>query len=539
MEYIWHYTESGKPKRYHEARIDLGLNDNKNSVFFESPFALGMVAVSTQSTEKMMFPFPATRGNSEDPTTLKLGERGIINPLWQYNDLADPRTAGKSGINFGRVYNQKIRPNNPIVFIQPGRPKFIGAETFFLGGGKKDADGLRSALADKMVNEQASPYSIADLVDSLSSSADWNAKNPARFYDFEPDFNSFRVYVRAIMEELRIRMNIGDVYTSQWLGSINSSLDIFTQFMEYYGFQETLQTLTKTNKPLQSAFLPFRVEKSTDASDNFSNSTGQSTAAQQIRGQTDNAKEIHFLTGGGSQDSREGLLSKAVSGAISGLGGLTGNISQAAETVIKTGGNMLFPEIWKDSSYSKTLNITIKCHAPYGNKLCIYENVIFPMACCLALAMPRQQDNSVYVSPPLVRMFSKGWFSCDMGLIEQLSFKRGNDRNDWTVERLPRTVEITLTVKDLFGSIMMSLGGSSKDNIRIFHKRNTALRDYLNVIGGIDTFADAEIGNQLKQRWEHAIGSWKQAIDPKNIIINTFSNPVFGPALRFATTFFV
>ncbi len=540
MRYIWYYHDPKKYGNMHEQDIDLGMESNALGAFYQAPFAVSMRAIDSMNKSKI-YEYPGASSDKKNMRpSLKLGHRGVINPLWQYNSNADPRT-GDLYSDFGRVYNTTIRPNDPIVFIQPGKPKFYGLEGFFSTKDEK----LREAAIDKMWegagggDAMGGSFGLADLASEFA----WRSgdkPNPTKFYDFEPDFNSYRMYVKNILLELMIRMGINnisgfgdikpmDVSPSEddpekfsekfkkWMGAgwkvpSASAVDVFTKFMDYYGWTQIANAQNAGSGSnlwaTRASFLPFRVEKSTSVSDSFSTSTGDSSVASQVKGVADQAKEALFLTQGNSDrqnlNAVAGLadvVAKIAGGVLGGAGMAAGTAgAQNAEVIMKSGGNILFPEIWKDSSYSRSITLQMKLHAPYGNRRCYFESILFPIACCLALSMPKQVGSAVYMSPPLIRMYSKGWFSCDMGMITSLSISRGSDKNDWTIDRLPRTVEISMEVKDLFGTMMLSMGGAVGKKFSIFSKRNTMLTDYLNVLGGIDSFSDSAIGNRMMQK---------------------------------------
>ena len=140
MELLW-FNEDHDPQNEKKYTFDdLDFGQLSNSTFFENPFAFGQGKVDTvmraSDANNILMPEASSKNatkDGQDVSSLKLGERGVINPLWQYNEYADPRTAGAMGINYGRVYNQKIRANNPIVFIQPGAPKFQASGGYLKG----------------------------------------------------------------------------------------------------------------------------------------------------------------------------------------------------------------------------------------------------------------------------------------------------------------------------------------------------------------------------------------------------------------------
>lgn len=556
----WKPSERKVPlqfEKYNETEFDISVGPGSSAVFYESPYALGygeikssdlMLRGKDQLYSDVYFPGEYM---DYDSTGLSIGKRTIVNPLWQYNEYADPRTVGKPGAGYGRVYHSKIRANNPVVYIQPGKPRYMkdGGAFGFLGNGRNNPQeqALREAIMsglqknDSGLSAVGATFGLDALVNELARKSDGSNGNPMKYYDFQPNFYDYRMYVKGILEDLMVRMGLKNIYDESKAfgintnGVIDSSTDIITQFfhkMPWY--KEALQNDTTVGSDYrQYAFIPFRIEKSSDASESFSTTTGSSVLESLIKGITDSVKEANFLM---NNDGNKDISLKDVANAIVGGVGDAFNIGQNAATVFSTGSNMLFPEIWKESTYSKNYSLTIKLHAPYGDRRTYFENVLFPYAMIIALVLPRQSGSSLYVSPPLVRMYSKGWFSCDMGIVESVSIKRGNDKNDWTVDRLPRTVEITVSVKDLFSTMVLSLGSvtgrgaaSSRYGYGIFMQRNTALRQYLNIIGGLDSFSESTIDNKFKRFWETITYRWQRLTDPRNIMADVQTMPIIQP----------
>lgn len=553
MEFLWLDTKAETEHTHHKwEEEDLDFGQMQNSTLFGSPFAIGQGLIQDklngQLGDEILYPESGSaksklKGAQGDFTSLRLGERGVINPLWQYTKYADPRTSGPNGWNYGRVYNQKIRANNPIVFIQPGKPKFQGSGGYLSGlvgrnGGYTDK--LKKAIVDQGlwggVSKAAGEISfgIEDMMAQLQLFSS-KGQNEMKFYDFEPDWGSYRSYVSELLMELQTRMGLTKVYDERRKESdvmqFYGSKDLLTKFRQFYGFWDEAEARSKISDiEVESSFLPFRIEKSSDAGDSFNNTIGESTFAGLAKQVPDAAKEAMYLTGGGDGGGLLGNVSKFL---LNGATEVTQNISSAASSIIKNGGNLMFPEIWKDSGYSKTLSIVIKLHSPYADPVCYYENVLFPLACILGLALPRQVESAVYASPPILRLRSRGWFSVDMGIVESVSIKRGSDKNDWTLGRLPRSVEITLQIKDLYGTMMMSLMGASAKKYKLNRRHlNTALSDYLNTIGGLDTFQQTLPSVKFRQALERTIQGFKSMINPI-----TWQQTMTGFASKFTPVF--
>ena len=120
-----------------------------------------------------------------------------------------------------------------------------------------------------------------------------------------------------------------------------------------------------------------------------------------------------------------------------------------------------------DSSYKKSYSLTFKLTSPYGNIASIFWSIYVPLLHLIALSMPRQNSLQGYDSPYILKCFSKGWFACDMGIVESIDVKRP-EAGHWTIEGLPTQLEITLSIKDLYPTVMMTHRGLGS-----IHKYNT------------------------------------------------------------------
>jgi hypothetical protein len=144
------------------------------------------------------------------------------------------------------------------------------------------------------------------------------------------------------------------------------------------------------------------------------------------------------------------------------------------------GSNLIFPEIWQDSQYNKSYTISTEFVSPYGDKESIYINCLVPMMHLLALALPKQTTANTYTSPFLIKMFSKGWFSCEMGIVDNIQIEKGPDQS-WSVDGLATTMKVTLSVKDLYSQLMIS-----PSNSPFLFFSNLGLIEFLGATCGVD-----------------------------------------------------
>ena len=144
-----------------------------------------------------------------------------------------------------------------------------------------------------------------------------------------------------------------------------------------------------------------------------------------------------------------------------GHGNIISNIMTKLQTII-SGGRMVFPEIWSDSSFSRSYRITVKLNSPSGDKLSIFYNILVPIYHLIAFVLPRNSTGQTFYSPFLVRAYYKGIFNIDMGIITDMSVSKGSD-GEWTPDGLPTTAEVSFEIKDLYDALSMSRADDDKD----------------------------------------------------------------------------
>src|SRR5699024_4261261 len=148
----------------------------------------------------------------------------------------------------------------------------------------------------------------------------------------------------------------------------------------------------------QRSYVNFYVDPSTSVNESLSNTTQKS----QLEGAFDSVegivKEASMLLNSISSagDSIQQFMTSAGE-AVLGLAdtvtlGLFKNMLGLAEKEVLHGANLIYPEIWTDSEYSKSYSIQINLVSPYGDKEAIYLNVLVPMIHALCLALPRQSS---------------------------------------------------------------------------------------------------------------------------------------------------
>ena len=239
-------------------------------------------------------------------------------------------------------------------------------------------------------------------------------------------------------------------------------------------------------------FVGFKIERGVSCSESISNSTGQLGIAQKLNSYASEQREKYNNYGGSWIAKTMGELAKGQESFLVNLG--KDVLAQASSAfgmgdigAILTQGNgwVDIPEVWNGSSFSRSFTFNIQLCARYGDPVSIYQSIYIPMCMLLCAAMPRAVGNAMYTSPFLVKAFCKGFFSIPCGLITSLSFTRGKDEFGWSVNMLPTSVSVSMTIQDL--SPMMFL---SMQDIGLFDtfSRNDKLMEYLDTLSALGIY---------------------------------------------------
>lgn len=392
----------------------------------------------------------ATNTNSGENLLTKTIE-GIYGIPYQFMPSVDRKLEGTT---FGYTYADRIVTRMPLLLLTPGRVNF--SRNF------KSKNSVAKAL--QKIIDDSSPTDLNSLVDAQG-----------RYYTFDEDYVSYYKYVDAMcmsgayflgIQDVKIRSNgkwtaIKDV---SWMNAGNNAFKGILSKKEY---------------------IAFYVDSASSVSESFSNSTTESQLASKVNQFSDLGREISFLTGstiGLDTGYGEESLIKEANDTLDGIVNtyLRGNqvfkdIASNFATVA-VGGKLIFPEIWADSSYSKSYDINIKLRTPDGDKVSWFMNIYVPLAHLICLTAARQAPTSganAYMQPFLVRGYYKGLFNCDMGIITDMSITRGREKA-WTLDGLPTEVDVSLTLKDLYDMFTIT----SYDNAGAF-VNNISLMDYI------------------------------------------------------------
>jgi hypothetical protein len=429
--------------------------------------------------------------------------RGILGMPHQFLPTTDARLDNKNTVsndNFecdckiGRVFADRIVARMPLLLITPGIPSFMSKFS------KENKKSVLKTLFKSNAND--------DIADILSEGSH------GRYYTLKFAYVEYTKYLNAMLRSAAYFLGIenetidgrklGEYNWLYYTTTSNTSGEDGTIFTET-GIESNLNT-SKFLGPYAGCIAMY-ADCGTSVDDSFSNSTTQSQLSSSINSLSDTGRELNFLVG--NVGSNLGLQLDKLAGAdalsgnieimgkeidnILGGGNILSNILGKA-TRILAGGRMVFPEIWSDSSFSRSYSCKMKLVSPAGDKLSVFLNILVPIYHLLALALPRQSEDQTYFSPFLVRAFCQSMFNVDMGIITDLNVTKGAE-GEWTINGLPTVAEISFTIKDLYESLMMSKIDETWGNASIM--KNVAELDYIANSCGIN-INDHEVGRTAK-----------------------------------------
>lgn len=264
-------------------------------------------------------------------------------------------------------------------------------------------------------------------------------------------------------------------------------------------------------------FVGFRIEKSTDASESFSNSTGPSALAEQINNSSREAmtKKIDFGQSGGSSNTGVGILDDAL-GVVKGFFGTLADSLELSNLATVMVGNAFIdvPEQYTGSDFNKSHSLSFQLRAPYGDVVSIYQSIMVPLAMLLAGALPRAAGPNSYTQPFLCRVYSKGLFSIPMGIIDSISIKRGSSEFGWTYQNLPTCVDVSISIKDLSPVMYMGMQSSVIPNL---FGTPSSFDEYLLTLAGVGLFERTSRLASVRRNLQLFFHRWR----------NTYTNPVY------------
>lgn len=265
------------------------------------------------------------------------------------------------------------------------------------------------------------------------------------------------------------------------------------------------------------SYVGFRIEKSTDSSESFSNSTGESSIAQTLNSQASSNRDKSF----GMQGGKTGI--DMVDGVVESLKSFATAMADVTSTDVLlnaySGSAYIdIPEVWQNSTFGKSYSFDMQLRAPYGDPISIFQSIYVPLCMVLAAALPRAAGKHAYTSPFLIRAYCRGMFSIPLGIIESISIRRGSSEFGWNINQLPTQVDISFTIKDLSPNMYMAIGtGRIDTELSAIFSQNSSFQEYLMTLGGLGLAERVMFFRNLSRRFDQFLTTMR----------NTYTNPLY------------
>lgn len=425
---------------------------------------------------------------------------GVFGIPYQFMPHVDPRlNYEKAGTGAyltdysgtGKEWAERIASNMPILFLSPGHPNFM---TNF-------NDSQKNTIFEAM----------KDFAAGISIGTDDLFSSNGKYYTFEYAVPEYYNYCNPACRIAAAYMGIVD--DEQY--KIDGLMPDRVNWMDYT--TKTLRSLLNNLTDITSyASIPFYIESDTQISESFSNDITDSSLTGVVDEISNIGREAMFVLGYGNAalSANINALSnmedqQAIRDEIRGMfgsyaegNGFLANVINHL-TSIGTGGRLIFPKIWSDSSFSRSYDVTIKLRSPDMDNFSIFCNIIVPYIHLLCMVLPRQiEDNpNGFYSPFIVRAIYKGFFNVDMGIITSMSVTKG-DTGMWNADGIPCSIDVNLTIADLYENISMTPTGGDDltsiiSNFSYDTLDNTCFMDYIANLCGINIY-QPEVGRTVK-----------------------------------------
>ncbi len=375
-----------------------------------------------------------------------------------------PAYIGKTDPN-NRASINTFMKDGRVLSLTPGLPKFNGGYTEQLltsiGTGTASTYLTQTTTGDEMLS-----YLLRNGLDSTFSSKD------KRYYVFQSKYSEYFAYLETMLNAVWIKLGLSKSSSSS--GSVIYDIFSFFNIKDGTGIDGS-----KYNSIIEEYRSPlgFYINASGSFTESISNQEYTSDLANNVNSNSDTFQQLNYITGMGTGSVLQ-QARRAYGGVTQNVTNLGTYITETFGSSITSGINTLFtsadvsatvqqfnvsngmkvmyPNLWSDSSYSKSMNFNFSFTSPYGDPLSIFHHVYVPFCALLAFALPRQAAENGYVSPFFVRADIPGMLTSDLALISDMSWTKGGDANLWTKDGIPRSISGSFTISDLYPYLSMT-----------------------------------------------------------------------------------
>lgn len=486
--------------------IKMALVSIKNTTLGAIEGALGLMGINFADASKFITFKPAMKLYRELTNNLlrefaaNLGLLDLTHENYDsefnFDVLADGKFESSGGSDDEEEYYKEIQDSFKEEGSQDLKPKGMSVEEGILAKGRED-------ISDSGENE----YSFFGSIAKLGSAVKTGLVNGASAISSTYRGSMRRLDVLDMIPHIAFKNNGTKI--SQFFGDVENR-----------------------------AYLPFLCQSNISISETFSNSTKEHPIMSSINAMSEEASDskgigqasalingAKAVLGGNGLDEK---VNEFLNGATKKLAGEIGAKTSEMGAIMNGNGKLLVPEIWASSSYSRSYSVDFKFWSPVGDIVSIFENVYIPYLLWVVLAAPLQTGYHSYVSPFVLKVFSKGLFSVDFGMIESLTVTRGDGSNDRTRTNFPRSIKISVSIKDLSPVLMLSLGGGKFWKYR---RANSSLTEYIATMCNLSIADRLDFGRKFDTFWAIHTANMRDKFSLNNIGYSLGSSFIFKPSV--------
>lgn len=307
--------------------------------------------------------------------------------------------------------------------------------------------------------------------------------------------------------------------------------------------------ITRLNSSQLSSSNPkmrFYASDESSISESVTNNIGDSAVKSFVDRSSATAREITGLTGTTNfnasnladsvktmfgSDGVAGLIGQSVGAAIESGAALgekyTGN--DAISAILK-GSQIILPEIWQGSSFVKSYSLSFRLYSPSGDVAAIVKNVIVPLNYLFSFALPVSTGPNTVNAPFIIRVNAPGIFVIPMGIVTNVSIRKGGRDDVWSSNLMPRSIDVTLEIADLRPLLPLPAANKPLHSNMVAYLTNIAGQNY----DGTDPTTPTDTLSSIKQNNSNIPNT---SLDvPGFLPNNTFDNNPSINTLTFPTT---
>lgn len=373
---------------------------------------------------------------------------------------------------YGRTFAKEIAGNMPIMVLIPGEPEYltkVGDVFFSRSASGDEVEAFSAFWTDQTDFERRS--TLEQFLDVASDST-------YDYFSFRVNMTQYYIYANSPCRTAAALMGLQDRYIGgepctkfDWSNYNQNATHDYNMFEEVIGLGEGIS---------------FAYDPLSSVSDTMTNSTTESQLSGLFNQIGSTTRELQFFAGQLGADEFLNLDGYEESLANAGLGE-KGWFSRVTDTLgnITKGFNIRFPEIWADSSHSRSYDVDMHFITPYATDYCKWRYVICPFLLLFAMAAPHApRSQSIYGRPFLIRAFSLGYFNVENGIIESITWKRFGDGDMISQNGIPTQIDVSISFKDLYH--VLTMGNTAGLTNMGAYFANTGFMDLIGTLSGVN-----------------------------------------------------